>query len=48
MRTELNAPEWSEEYDPSKANKNGAYKKINREIVNDAHVDYLKSYVNKK
>ena len=40
IRTELNSPEWSTNYDPSKANKNGADKEITKELYDKAYKEY--------
>lgn len=41
IRLELNAPEWSASYNPSKANKNGADKEITKEIFYKAYQEYI-------
>ena len=40
IRVELNAPEWSDSYDPVKANKSGSYSKINQESFESAYKEY--------
>ena len=40
IRTELNAPEWSSNYDPTKANKSGGFKEINKDTYKMAYKEY--------
>lgn len=47
IRKELNSPEWSENYDPSKANITGSYKKVTRSTVEDAYNEYVNKMKNR-
>ena len=40
IRKQLNAPEWTSDYDPSKANESGSYIEINKEVVEKAYKEY--------
>jgi hypothetical protein len=40
IREQLEAPEWSEKYNPAHANKGGSYKNINQKIVTTAYEQY--------
>lgn len=42
IQQELSSPEWSEDYNPLTANKGVTYKKINKEVVEDAYQSYRK------
>ena len=49
IRVELNAPEWSSDYDPSKIlNKKDTYDEINKEIVEKAYKEYVRKNMVKK
>ena len=47
IRQELKSPEWSEAYNPSKANKGISYDKINKEVVKSAYGEYKRKFWNK-
>src|SRR3989338_8909388 len=44
IRKKLNSPEWSEDYKPSTANEGIDYKRINKEVVENAYQKYRKSW----
>jgi hypothetical protein len=48
IRTELDAPEWSEKYDPSKSNKDGVCKEITEKVLQDAYKNYVKEIKKEK